>query len=254
MITDMILRLPEVGGDAGHTSRFRAFASRRPLINDLNGVWGYLHYACRLNHPSIVAELLEVESVDVNLQASGRWTPLMLAACENRVECVKLLLCHPGIDCGIQDCIGKTALEHAVVGNHITTVLWFIALSPQTAVNYLPDPWLLRGNESSDLLRQFRRHPVAVERLVHLKLGLPEACAADIFAIMVLFCDRYLVIPADGECDDTSVSAVRRFLLICQGLPLELQMIMAWRSIGLSRDLVATAASDVSFAGLLCPL
>lgn len=58
------------------------------------------------------------KGAEVNAQDRIRQTPLHVAAANNAIDCVKVLLPHLN-DVNVADCFGRTALHHAAHSGHI---------------------------------------------------------------------------------------------------------------------------------------
>ena len=82
------------------------------------------------------------------------------------------------------------------------------------------------------------RHQVKVE------LGLVDALAAKMFALVVFVSDGLLQIK--NLVDSTSTPAAR-FLRISTQLPLELQMVLCYRVLGSAKEIISGKDSEVAF-------
>lgn len=78
---------------------------------DNNG-WSGLHYAAQW--PACSQMFLNTEKINVNIQSEKGETPLHIAARNENIEAIKLLLQHPEIDVNMQDVYGNTPLHTAV--------------------------------------------------------------------------------------------------------------------------------------------
>jgi uncharacterized protein len=87
-----------------------------------------------LDHPDVVAELLEQPSLDVNARAENGVTALYLAAARGDEHLVDKLAAHPGVDLDAKDDVGRTALTRAVFAGHRGAVERLLA-RPQLRVN-----------------------------------------------------------------------------------------------------------------------
>ena len=87
----------------------------------------------------------------------------------------------------------------------------------------------LPESETSLLLRRFFSNPAVTRFEVRLELGFPEQLAAAVFALVVFLCDGLLEINPGLESNETTLAAVR-FFMIARQLPLDLQMFLCHRA------------------------
>jgi hypothetical protein len=136
-----------------------------------------------------------------------------------------------------------------------------------------------RQREIDLLLENFRANPVQTRHEICLELGVIDALAADLFATMVFICDDFLRLrvtssPAsssnyseadllegrenhgddpnvrDGGGGGNGASAIVRFFSIASKLPMELQMMLSYRSYGSSKDSILSRNSEIAFKAL----
>lgn len=74
---------------------------------------------------------------------------------------------------------------------------------------------------------------------------MPDAAAAEVFALTVLFCDRYLEIRP--WLTSKAESNMVRFFLIASQLPMDLQMTLANRLHQLPKEYIPLARSEEAF-------
>jgi hypothetical protein len=98
-----------------------------------------------------------------------------------------------------------------------------------------------------DLLALFKAHPKETQFRLRLKLGLPSVVAASWFAHVVFVSDGLL---QPRAADPTQDQGAQRFVRLAQRLPLELQMVLCNRIVGLPKDYVSQSETD----GALCYL
>jgi len=236
------------GAGTSNVESFHAFLADGPGINDVqHNAWGYLHFACRLGLPHLLARLLAVPGVDVNLVAYGGWTPLSFAAFNDHVDCVRLLIADPRTDWNIvAPNYPRTLLHQARNQNSLD---WLIAFHPLPLVldyQQLSNPSV----RTDPRLAHFLKCPIAVRHQNRLKLKVIDSCAGELFAVIVLACDDYIrLCPATAEAGNAPL--LRRFLAMSRRMPLELQMTLAWRSVGSVREIITRAVSDPAFDSLL---
>ena len=81
---------------------------------------------------------------------------------------------------------------------------------------------------------------------LRVKLGVPGALGAEIFAVIVFLCDDLLQLkPASRPAADAT-----RFFTIARKLPMELQMILCHRVVGSAKQNVLQKDSEASFKSL----
>jgi len=99
-----------------------------------------------------------------------------------------------------------------------------------------------RHNKSAALVAAYVDWPVLTRHRLRVEFGLHRAVAAEIFACTLLLSDDFVALtPPDWVILNVGIAASqcsRRFLSLAMRLPLELQMVLAWRCVGGSRDIV----------------
>jgi len=94
------------------------------------------------------------------------------------------------------------------------------------------------------LLERFKENPVETRHQVRVKLGLADALAAEMFALVVFVSDGLLQVKV------TIATPAARFFSIVAQLPLELQMVLCFRQVGSNKDIVSGKDSEVAFKEL----
>jgi len=95
------------------------------------------------------------------------------------------------------------------------------------------------------LLERFKENPVETRHAMRVELGLLDALAAEMFALVVFVSDRLLQIN-----DATAPSPAARFFSIARRLPLELQMMLCYRVMGSCKEIIQGKLSEVAFKEL----
>jgi len=90
------------------------------------------------------------------------------------------------------------------------------------------------------LLERFKENPEETRHSVRLELGLVDALAAEMFAVVVFVSDGLL------QVKDTTPSSAARYFRITTQLPLELQM-LCYRLVGSFREIVSGKDSEAAF-------
>ena len=78
-----------------------------------------------------------------------------------------------------------------------------------------------------------------------MKLGVLDALATEVFALIVFLCDDLLLLkPASHPAADT---AAARFFAVASKLPMELQMILCHRVVGSMKQNILRKDSEAAF-------
>jgi ankyrin repeat protein len=98
--------------------------------------------ACRRGDLEVVKEYIEVEKIDINIIENNNYTPLILAADNNRIDVVEYLI-EKGADINYQDIYDRTALQYATLRENINIVKVLIESNAN---------WNLKDNLGNDFL------------------------------------------------------------------------------------------------------
>jgi hypothetical protein len=93
----------------------------RLLNTPLNGKWCCVHYAVFNNRSEMLKELLAL-AADVNTVTSDYWTPLQIACYQGHLDCVNVLLSHPAVQVNQMTSARGTGLHLAAQNGHIEIV------------------------------------------------------------------------------------------------------------------------------------
>jgi len=99
--------------------------------------------------------------------------------------------------------------------------------------------------EIATLLERFKENPVKTRLAMRVELGLLDALAAKMFALVVFVSDGLLLVN-----DTTTLSPAARFFSIVSQLPLELQMVLCFRQLGSAKEIIPGKESEVAFEEL----
>ena len=97
------------------------------------------------------------------------------------------------------------------------------------------------------VLERFITNSTQTRHEVRVKLGVPDALAAEVFALTVFLCDDLLQPKPDLV---SSNPAATRFFVIAKKLPMELQMILCHRVVGSAKDNILSKHSEPAFHSL----
>jgi hypothetical protein len=241
-----------------------------------------LHIACFQGSLDVVVLLLSHPDIDVNSRDANGHTPFSIA-CECReVEVVKVLLNDPRVDVNLPDFNSATPLWWCANKGHIDIIKLLIASGRQLhcdsrAIQHWHHPntnpiEVARVRKKKDVVELLERFMVAPLDVVHeARSGMEykgcnekelffvssfpilrllcvyiflDALAANLFALIVLYCDKYLDIHLEA-LPASSRSTVRFFVIAAQ-LPMDLQMVMCNRAHDLSRNVISTSVSELA--------
>jgi len=201
-----------------------------------------LHYACDENHRSPVITLLP--DIDVNVKTKYGETPFYYA-CYGRTSCVRLLLKDPRVKLNVPNNRGFTPLLLAAFYGYVDVIKWWIASGREMDLKEWETDAIREAKKQGKtevvtLLERFKENPEETRHSVRLELGLVDALAAEMFAVVVFVSDGLL------QVKDTTPSSAARYFRITTQLPLELQM-LCYRLVGSFREIVSGKDSEAAF-------
>jgi len=213
-----------------------------------------MRYACRFGHDSIVSLLLSHPGINVNLKNREGVTPFMLVCSIGSRSCARVLLFDSRVKVNERDSHGVTPLREAARGGCITIIKWWIASGREMDLgepgiensDAIGQAHRYRFTEVATLLERFRDDPEGTRYAVRMGLRWYDEPAAKVFAIVVFLSDGIVRI-RPGE---TARTPAARFLAIASQLPLELQMVLCYRLMGLDKDVMAGRDSEPAFREL----
>jgi len=95
------------------------------------------------------------------------------------------------------------------------------------------------------LLERFKSDATQTRHAMRVELGWYDSAAAEMFALVVFVSDGFLKIK------DTPPSPAAKFFLVVAQLPLELQMVMCYRVVGSSKEIISGKNSEAAFKCLV---
>ena len=95
--------------------------------------------------------------------------------------------------------------------------------------------------EVATLLERFEENPVETRHTLRVELGWYDEMAAEMFALVVFVSDGLL------QIKDTTASPAVRYFSIATQLPFELQMVLCFRLIDSTKEIIPGKESEVSF-------
>jgi len=215
--------------------------------------WTLLHHACLVSERSAVIPLLLAHpDVDVNLKSGNGSTPFMFAS-SGYVSCVRELLKDSRVKVNEPANNGMTPLWRVAYGGHLDVIKWWIAsgrgmdLGKPEDVDNTDAIGIAHKREKTEvvaLLEGFKSDATKTRHAVRVELGLLDNLAAEMFALVVFVSDGIL------QIKDTHPSPAARYFSIARSLPLELQMVLCYRMVGSSKEIIQGKDSEVSFKRL----
>ena len=228
-----------------------------------------------------VTGLLMVPGINVNSRhGENENTPLYQACILGRDGVVAALLAHPETDLHALNKKGRSALFVAALNGREKVVKRLLASGKYTAehlqlrasrypgsdyVTPLELALHLSHNVISYWLSCYAENPAATTH--RLRVGLlhqPER-AAELFALTVAYCDGYSAFATERVSNPFVVydrshyrqrrnsreEAAKRFFHLAARLPLDMQMVLCLRSVGLAGDFIPSEAREAAFDAVL---
>ena len=162
------------------------------------------------------------------------------------------MLKDAGVKVNEPDNFGSPPLWVAATFGHLDIIRWWIALGREMDLGKPGDvdktdaigKAKQRGKtEVATLLERFKENPVETRYAVSVELGLLDALAAEMFAMVVFVSDGLL------QVNDSTTPAAR-FFNCAKSLPLELQMVLCYRVLGSAKEIISGKDSEVAFKRL----
>lgn len=217
--------------------------------------WTALHAACRDGHDRLVALLLTHPAIEVNQKKNDGETPFAVACSYQSSACVRQLLKDPRVDPNDPDYQGDSPLWGAVRTGNVEAVRWWIASGRRMELGH-PGPerndviaMAKRLNRPAllSLLEMIRDRPGLARHRIRLELGWYGEAAAEVFALIVFYCDGLLEMRSGGRGRDPETA---RFFRVAALLPMELQAVLAYRVVGSAATNLTGEAREAAFRSL----
>jgi len=242
------------------------------LKNNLNVNWQdrhgmtALHHACIAGYYKITKLLLTHPDINVNCLNNNGATAFSLASFNGRESCAQLLLTQHQLKPNLLDGWGHHPLQSIVNRSYINTLrLWIAAVdsshpnSPyqvfadksatydtaRQQINHLISYRRRPDNEETiSLFIRYNDKPEQVRLEVVTQLGRHRQLVAELFAVVIFFCDGLLQI---SENKNNTTAKVTRFFKIAIELPIELQMVLCCRVFGSALNNIKSCDSESGF-------
>jgi len=232
-----------------------------------------LSSACEEGRATMMSLLLAHPDIDANSEDWWGSSPFLNACRGGRASCVRILLRDSRVRVDQLDQHGYSPLRCAADGGHLDVIKWWIASGREmdlgqprnlktnaiaaavAASGRIVEGWLTPEEMEKKrkqyvrvihLLERFKENPEETRHEVRAEVGWYEETAVHLFAVVVFASDGLLV-PRRVTGD---APAATRFFRIATQLPLELQTILCFRAMGLTREIMHGEESEVAFKEL----
>ena len=202
-----------------------------------------LHHACiRDSRSPVIPLLLAHPDIDVNAKNIGGCVPFLYACSWGCASCVREMLKDSRVKVNEPEIDGCTPLWCAAYNNHLDVIKCWIASGREMDLGEPGDADRTdaigvakkRGNlEVVTLLERFKNDATKTRHQVRVDLSLLDELAAEMFALVVFVSDGLLKID-----DTTTTTPAARFFKIVNKLPLELQMVVCFRQVGSTKEII----------------
>jgi hypothetical protein len=212
---------------------------------DVDG-WTILHYACAKGDSEIVELLAYHPRIEINKKSTSGTTPFWIACnlgvrpvVEILLKDLRVLIKEPLND-------GTTPIRAALERGELGIIEAILASEREGATRCVES--FLENYETKwdyrikALLKAYKDDPEGFKYRIRLDKGEKNVIAAEIFAAVVFNSDGLTAIWNKEE----NVNAMR-FFTITFGLPPELQMMLCFRAIGLSKNYIPNKDSEQAF-------
>ena len=216
-----------------------------------------LHYACFSDSRSAVIPLLLAHpDIDVNAKATSGSTPFSVACASGSTSCVREMLKDSRVKVSEPNRFGYTPLWGAAQNGHLDVIKWWIASGREMHLGKPGDvdktdaigaAKMYGYTEVVTLLERLKSDPTQTRHAMRLELGCVDEMAAEVFALVVFASDGLLRI---GVQSTTTTTPTTRFFSVACQLPLELQMVLCYRCVGSSKEIISGQDTELAFRAL----
>jgi len=218
------------------------------------GGWTTLHSASWGDSSSAVIPLILAHpDIDVNVKDKNGWTPFNFACLHGATSCVRELLKDSRVKVNEPTTYGYAPLLNAARDGHLDVIRWWLAsgremdLGKPGDVDFTDAIGAAKNYDRKEvvsLLERFKSDATQTRRAMRLELGWYDEAAAEMFALVVFVSDGLL------QINDTTSTPAARFFSIASGLPLELQMVLCYRFVDSSKEIIPGKDREVAFKKL----
>jgi len=211
-----------------------------------------LHYACLGDSKSpVIPLLLAHPDIDVNAKTKDGSTPFYYACYYGSTYGVREMLNDSRVKVNEPDNYGWTPLWWAARDGRLDVIRWWIASGREIDLGTLGNinkadiigvAKRYSKTEVVDLLESFKSDAAKTRHSTRVELGMLDALAAEMFAMVVFVSDGLLSVRQGNQ--------VARFFSISKDLPLELQMILCYHAVGSAKEIIRGEFSESAFKEL----
>jgi len=216
--------------------------------------WTLLHFACGGDlRSSVISLLLAHPDIDVNAKDDRGCTPFYWACLYGYTSCVREMLKDSRVNLNEPHIYGYTPLLNAAGSGLLDIIKWWIASGREMVcepgeieeTDAVAEAKRNGKTEVAILLERFKSDAAQTRHMIRMELNWYDKLAAEMFAVVVFVSDGLL------QVNDTTIStpAARSFRITTQ-LPLELQMVLCFRQVGLDKEIIPGKDSEVAFKEL----
>jgi len=202
---------------------------------DMNINWGNpdeygptaLHKACVQGHTEVAILLLADRRIDVNKKDAFGWAPFALACANNRADIVSMMLEDNRVDINLGNRMDQTPLWIATYWGNLEIVKRLLA-TDRKINDFTASRRIAREKEISnvlELIREYDKDVKKVKERLKGELRLGKYFVAELFALIVMYCDGYLQL---SQQDNSR--RIQQFYKIAKCLPLDIQQILCNRT------------------------
>ena len=147
---------------------------------------------------------------------------------------------------------GSTPLQLAAANDHLDVIKWWIASGREMDLGEPGDVDKTDAigvakkkgkTEVVALLERFKSDAAQTRHAIRVEIGLIDALAAEVFALVVFVSGGLLQINA-------TTTPAARFFTIARRFPLELQMVLCYRVLGSCKEIITGKDGEVAFKSL----
>jgi len=212
-----------------------------------------LHHACKGGNrrSPVIPILLAHPDIDVKVKTDHGSTPFYWACVLGYTSCVRELLKDSRVKVNEPRNDRRTPLWAAAYYRHLDIIKWWIASGREmdlgkpgeSKTDAIGVAKKCGWTEVVSLLEEFKENPEETRSKVRMEIGCDEA-AAEMFALLVFVSDGLL------QVNGTASSPAARLFNIARQLPLEFQMMLCCRLVGLTKEIISGKDSEVAFKEL----
>jgi len=215
----------------------------------------FLHHACDEgeNSSPVIPLLLAHPDIDVNVKSTGGQTPFYYPCLRGSTSSAREMLKDSRVNVNKPRNDGITPLWRAACNGYLDIIGWWIVsgrevdLGKPGDVDYTDAIGVAKIQGETEvvaLLERFQNDATKTRQAVRVEVGWYDELAAGMFALVVFVSDGLLKIK------DTPPSPAARYFKMARRLPLELQMLLCFRQVGSTKEIIPGKESEAAFKSL----